>query len=274
MTDTLAAFTAEVRRADSELDLGRAALLIAAGEYADLDIDTPLALLERIAVSVAETLAPGADSRAIAHALRRRLFHDLEFRVNEDDFYDPRNSYLNDVLVRRLGIPVTLAVVYLEVARRVGLEAVGVGYPRRFLIKYHSDGEEWIVDPYLRGEEFSGAQFRSQVGERASTPETVLEYYLSAVTRRQLLSRMLMNLKGIYHNRQDYPRALRIQNYLLAITPWSFEEIRDRGILREHTGDREGALADLETYRAHAPEAEDAVVIRRLIDRLLAGDGG
>jgi regulator of sirC expression with transglutaminase-like and TPR domain len=226
-------------------------------------------MLDRIAASVAEGLSPGAEPRGIAHALRRRLFADLEFRVNEDDFYDPRNSYLNDVLMRRLGIPVTLAVVYLEVARRVGLEAAGVGYPRRFLIKYLADGEEWIVDPYLRGEEFPGSEFRSQLGERASTPEAALEYYLSAVTRRQVLSRMLLNLKGIYNNRQDYRRALRIQEYLLAITPWSFEEIRDRGILREHTGDHAGALADLETYRAHVPEAEDAAFIRRLIDRLV-----
>jgi regulator of sirC expression with transglutaminase-like and TPR domain len=273
MSDALAAFTEEVRRADSDLDLGRAALLIAHGEYPELSIATSLALLEEVAVGVAALLPPGAEPRSIAHAIRKRLFHDLEFRVNEAEFYDPRNSYLNDVLVRRLGIPVSLTVVFLEVARRVGLEAFGVSYPRRFLIKYVSDGQEWIVDPYLHGEEFSGADFRAHMAERGSTPEHVLEYYLAAVTRRQLLTRMLTNLKGIYTSRPDHERALRIQEYLLAINPWSFEEIRDRGILRERTGDRAGALADLETYRQHAPEAEDAAFIRRLIDRLAAGGG-
>jgi regulator of sirC expression with transglutaminase-like and TPR domain len=264
----LEAFAAEVRRADTDLDLGRAALLIAAGEYPDLSIDTCVALLDEIAAGVATMLPSDPSPRDVAHAVRRRLFHDLEFHGNDQDYSDPRNSYLNDVLLRRTGIPISLSTVFLEVARRVGLDAAGVSYPRHFLVKYRDGDREWILDPFHRGEELSGEELRAHLLTRRSTPEHVVDYYLSAVTRRQLLARMLNNLKIIYSQREDYPRALRIQEYVLAVNPWSFEEIRDRGILRERSGDRAGALADLETYLTHAGPAEDVPTIRQLAERL------
>ena len=271
MNSALERFAAEVRRPDAELDLGRSALLIAAGEYRDLSIGMCLALLDEIAAGVAAMLPPDAPPREIAHAVRKRLFHELEFHGNDQDYYDPRNSYLNEVLLRRTGIPISLSVVFLEVARRVGLDAAGVSYPQHFLVKYHDEGDEWIVDPFHRGEEVSVRNFRAHLLSRGTAPEHLVDYYLSAVTRRQLLTRMLNNLKGIYAQREDYPRALRIQEYLLAINPWSFDEIRDRGVLRERTGDVAGALADLETYLAHAGSAEDVSMVRRLVERLRAG---
>lgn len=272
MDSPLEAFAAEVRRADNELRLDRAALLIAAGEYADLPIEMYIARLDEIAAAV---LVPRHVSpRAIAHAVRQHLFHELGFHGNEEDYYDPRNSYLNQVLLRRTGIPISLAAVFLEVARRVGLDVAGVSYPQHFLVKYRDGDQEWIVDPFHRGAEFSGEQFRAQLAGQGHAPDHAVDYYLSAVTRRQILTRMLTNLKIIYLEREDFRRALRTQEYLVALTPWSFTDIRDRGVLRARIGDVPGALADLETYLAHAEGADDAAAVEQAIARLRAGRSG
>jgi regulator of sirC expression with transglutaminase-like and TPR domain len=270
MFDTLDAFAAEVRRSDADLDLGHAALLIAAGEYSDLSIETAGALLEEIAAGIAPYIEVGMSQRDRARVVRRRLFHDLEFRGNQEEYYDPRNSYLNQVLIRRKGIPISLATVFLEVGRRVGLEAWGVSYPVHFLVKYHDEGQEWIVDPFSRGEEIPGDHIRNGLGARGWPPEQI-DYILSGVTRRQMLTRMLVNLKQIYANAQDDVRSLRIQEFLLAINPWSFDEMRDRGLIRARLGDIPGALDDLETYVAHAGPADDAARIAEMIQRLRGG---
>lgn len=271
MNDALQAFTAEVRLSDSELRLDRAALLIAAGEYPELDIAHWLARLDEIAARVSSRLPPAAGSREVAHALRHYLFDELGFHGNEADYYDPRNSYLNDVLSRYTGIPISLSTVFLALAWRLGLEASGVSYPRHFLVKYRDGDEEWVVDPFHGGGEVAADEFRSQMVEQGLAPEHVFNYYLAAVTRRQMLTRMLTNLKAVYLHREDIQRALRIQDYLLAVSPWSFPDIRDRGMLRGQAGDVAGALADLDTYLEHNDTADDARVIRRTVERLRAG---
>src|SRR5262249_55668628 len=133
---------------------------------------------------------------------------------------------------------------------------------------YHAGGQEWIVDPVLRGEEFSGEHFRAHLATSSAAPPHLVDYHLSAATKRQTLSRMLLNLKYVYAQREDHTRALPIQEYRLALTPWAFEEIRDRGVLRARTGDRAGALVDLETYLAHAGPADDVPAMRELVERL------
>ena len=271
MNGALDGFTAEVRRPDAELRLDRAALLIAAGEYHGLDIERYVALLDEIGARALALAPAGASPRGLAGAVREHLFHDLGFRGNEEDYYDARNSYLNEVLTRRTGIPISLAAVFLEVARRVGLDAAGVSYPRHFLVKYWDGGREWIVDPFHGGEEFPVEQLREHLVRRGTMPDRVLDYHLSAVTRRQMLTRMLTNLKMVYLAAEDYERALRIQEYMLAVNPWSFRDIHDRGMLRGRTGDIPGAVEDLETYLAHTDNAEDAVAVRRLVERLRAG---
>src|SRR5687768_16355243 len=134
MSDALTLFAAEVQRPDAELNLGRAALLIAKDTYPRLDLETPLTLLDELGTGLRVDTGYGRDEQASAHAVRRRLFHDLEFRVNETDFYDPRNSFLNDVLILRRRIPISLSVVFIEVARRAGLVVEGVSFPQRFLL--------------------------------------------------------------------------------------------------------------------------------------------
>ena len=270
MNPVLEAFTAEVRRPDAELHLDRASLLIAKGEYSDLDIASWIARLDELAGGVSARIPPSARPRERAQAVRRHLFDDLGFHGNEAEYYDPRNSYLNDVLERRTGIPISLAAVFLEVARRVGLEATGVGYPRHFLVKYRDGDQEWIVDPFHGGGEVPAREIRDHLVREGATAEHVADYYLAAVTRRQMLTRMLTNLKLIYTNREDWERALRVQEYLVALAPWSFADIRDRGALRGQAGDIPGALSDLETYLEHAHDAEDAPSVRRMVDHLRA----
>jgi regulator of sirC expression with transglutaminase-like and TPR domain len=267
----LESFATEVRRPEPELDLARAALFIAAGEYRGLAVDSEIARLDAIAAAVSDASGPALSPRALAGAISRQLFDLLRFHGNQDDYYDPRNSYLNDVLARRTGIPITLSVVYLEVAWRLGLEATGVGYPGHFLVKYHDGEQEWIVDPFHGGQEFALREFRAGLTAERAAMAHVLDYYLAALTRRQLLTRILTNLKLIYHQRRDDARALRIQDYLLALSPWSLPDLRDRGVLRGRTGDTTGALADLETYLDHAEEADDAGTIRRLVALLRTG---
>ncbi len=268
--EALAAFEAEVRRTDVGPRLDRAALLIAAGEYPALDIERSLAVLDALATGIAALLPPSPTAAQIAEGIRRGLFTALGFRGNTEHYYDPRNSYLNDVLERRVGLPITLSVVYLEVARRLGLDAAGVAYPRHFLVKYHDGAGDWLVDPWHGGETVSMDRFRVRVREDGQVAENVADYHLAAVTTRQLLTRLLTNLKLVYLQQRDDPRALRILGYLLALSPWSFEDLRDRGALRARMGDLAGALADLEAYLAHAPEA-DAAQVRRLVEHLRAG---
>ncbi|MBI2760425.1 MAG: tetratricopeptide repeat protein [Chloroflexi bacterium] len=267
--ETLKLFGAEAQRPDSGLRLDRAALLIAAGEYPDLDVEEQIGRLDGLASRI--DVPPDAAPRMRARLLRRFLFEQQGFHGNREDYYDPRNSYLNDVLDRCTGIPITLAVVFIEAGRRIGLEVVGVSYPRHFLVKYRDGDTTYLLDPFNGGHEFDVADFRAEMIERGATPEHLADYYLSGVTRRQLLARMLLNLKAIYLDRRDFHRALRIQEYTIALNPWSFPDIRDRGVLRGYLGDNDGALADLETYVAHAGSESDVPATERLIARLRAG---
>lgn len=266
----LSAFEVEVRRTDVGPRLDRAALLIAAGEYPELEIERSLAVLDALAAGIRALLPSDPTPAQIAEGLRRGLFTALGFRGNTDHYYDPRNSYLNDVLERRLGLPITLSIVYLEVARRLDLDAAGVSYPRHFLVKYHDGEQDWLVDPWHGGETVSMARFRERVRAQGGIAENVADYHLAAVTHRQILTRLLTNLKLVYLQQRNDACALRIQDYLLTLSPWSFEDLRDRGALRARAGDIRGALADLEAYLDHAP-AEDAGQVRQLVQHLRAG---
>ncbi len=273
MEQHLERFRTEVRGSGDEPRLDYAALLIAAGEYPDLHTARYIADLDAMAEEVQQNTPAGATPRMLAGAIRRHLFEKLGFRGNQDDYYDPRNSYLNDVIERRTGIPISLAAVFLEVARRVGLDAAGVSYPRHFLVKYRDGAAEWLVDAFLGGEEFSADEFRDRLVRGGGADEQTASYFLAGVTRRQILARMLLNLKMIYLEREDFPRALRVQEYTLALNPWSFTDIRDRGVLRGQTGDITGALTDLETYLAHAGPSDDTATVRRMVAGLRDTEG-
>lgn len=250
--------------ADERIDLLRAALTIARTEYPDLDFEGYGARIEELARRV-KRLAPdlGDPSESIA-ALNRVLFEEEGFRGNREDYYDPRNSLLNDVLDRKLGIPITLAVVYMEVARRVGFPLVGVGMPGHFLLKHYDvDGREILIDPFNRGSILTAKDCQQRLDELYGGQMPLQPAFLMAVSRRQVLVRMLNNLRSIYLTGRNFRKALPIVDLILAIYPRSPEDVKQRAMLRWSLGQNRGALADLEDYLKMSPDASDADEIRQ-----------
>jgi regulator of sirC expression with transglutaminase-like and TPR domain len=249
---------------DERIDLVRAALTIAQTEYPDLAIDVYHGRIEELARRV-KRLVPdlGDPSESIA-ALNRVLFEEEGFRGNGEDYYDPRNSFLNDVLDRKLGIPITLAVVYMEVARRVGFPLVGVGMPGHFLLKHYDvEGREILIDPFNRGSILTAKDCQRALDEIYSGQMPLQPEFLMAVSRRQVLVRMLNNLKSIYVSGRSFRKALPIVDLILAIYPRSPDDVKQRALLRWSLGQTRGALADLDDYLKMSPDASDADEIRQ-----------
>lgn len=245
--------------------LDEAALAVAEEEYPSLDLEEYLVRLDRLGERV-RTLAPGAPRGASTlNALRRVLHEELGLRGNEVDYHDPRNSFLNDVLDRKLGIPISLSVLWIEVARRCGLGLQGVGFPGHFLAKYASPaGVEIFVDAFNGGEMLSAdecvARYRARTGGR-----DLDRRYLRGVSTRQILARMLQNLKRIYVERRDDVRAYAALDRLLVLSPGQIESLRDRGLVAARLGGGAAAARDLEAYLSRAPAAPDADEIRKVL---------
>jgi len=249
---------------DERIDLVRAALTIAQTEYPELDTNAYCLRIEDLARRV-KRLVPdlGGPSESIA-ALNRVLFEEEGFRGNAEDYYDPRNSFLNDVLDRKLGIPITLAVVYMEVALRVGFPLAGVGMPGHFLLKcYDVEGPGIIIDPFNRGSILTANDCQRCLDEIYRGQLRLQPEFLMAVSRRQVLVRMLNNLKSIYLSARNFRKALPILDLILAIYPRSPEDVKQRAMLRWSLGQTRGALADLEDYLKMSPDASDADEIRQ-----------
>jgi len=259
---------------DEQIDLARAALTIAQTEYATLDIDMYMSRIADLARAVRAHVPDLGDVSESITALNRVLFEIEAFRGNREDYYDPRNSFLNDVLDRRVGIPITLAVIYMEVARRVGFPLVGVGMPGHFLLKHYDvEGRQIIIDPFNQGSILSDAECQHRLDQIYSGQLPLQPEYLEAVTRRQILVRMLNNLRGIYVSARNFKKALPIVDLILVIYPRSPEDVKQRALLRHNQGQFRGALQDLDDYMKMSPEASDADEIRQMaasIRRVLA----
>lgn len=259
---------------DEQIDLARAALTIAQTEYPNLDIDMYMSRIDAIARDVRSHVPDVGDVSESVTALNRVMFEIEGFRGNREDYYDPRNSFLNDVLDRKVGIPITLAVVYMEVARRIGFPLVGVGMPGHFLLKHYDvEGHQIIIDPFNQGSILSDAECQHRLDEIYSGQLPLQPQFLEAVTRRQILVRMLNNLRGIYVSVRNFKKALPIVDLILAIYPRSPEDVKQRAMLRHNQGQLRGALEDLDDYMKMSPEASDADEIRQMavsIRRVLA----
>jgi regulator of sirC expression with transglutaminase-like and TPR domain len=261
-----ARFAALLERDPVPLD--EAALAIALEEYPSLDVEEYLVRLDALGRRV-RALAPSPLRAASALSALRRVLADEEgLRGNEKDYYDPRNSFLNEVLDRKLGIPISLSVVWIEVARRAGLELQGVGFPGHFLAKYASpSGPEVFVDAFNGGEMLSAeecvARYRARAGGR-----DLDRRYLAAVAPRQVLSRILQNLKRIYVERRDDVRAFAVLDRILLVSPGQIEAVRDRGLVAARLGGGASAAQDLEAYLARMPTAPDAADVRKVLSLL------
>ena len=223
-------FRQAVDRVETKIDLGKAALTIAASDYPNLDIDAYLSRIDALATSAAARLGSDAAVYRCIAAINFVLFQEHGFRGNHEHYFDPRNSFLNEVLDRRTGIPISLSVLYIEVAQRVGLSLRGVGFPGHFLVKYVGDHEEIVVDPFNQGEIVSQKSLETMLyrlygGKIAFDPDL-----LEPISKKQILKRMLNNLKIIYLRQNDLIKGLSIVDRLMVLDPASGEDIRDRGL--------------------------------------------
>ncbi|MCU1332225.1 MAG: hypothetical protein JWM08_1217 [Candidatus Angelobacter sp.] len=265
-SDIIQAFAALVRSEidDERVDLLRAALTFARVEDPQLDIERYVRHVEQLGVRVAQKIQDPDDPPQIIAALNCVLFQEEMFRGNTVDYYNPRNSFLHDVLDRRLGIPITLALVYMEVARRVRFQLFGVGMPGHFLLKHYDvDGHSILIDAFERGSIVTEEDCRQKLDSIYSGQVALQPEFLLPVTRRQMLTRMLNNLRSIYLSQRDFRRAVQIVDLILVIYPRSPEDMKQRAALRYNLNDYWGALSDFEEYVKMSPDASDAEEIRQ-----------
>jgi regulator of sirC expression with transglutaminase-like and TPR domain len=249
---------------DETIDLVRASLVIARTEYPRLDLEIYAARIEALAGRVAG-ITPDHNPQRALEALNRVLFEEVHLSGNREDYYDPRNSFLNDVLDRGLGIPITLAIVYMEVARRVGLHLSGIGLPGHFLLKHHAEnGKEALIDCFNRGDILSRQDCQSRLDEIYSGEMKMRPEFLHPITRRQILTRMLNNLKTVYLSTRNFRKALPIADLILVLYPESPEDLKQRALLRYSLGMHRLAAEDLDEYLRMSPEAPDADEIKQM----------
>jgi regulator of sirC expression with transglutaminase-like and TPR domain len=241
---------------DSAIPLAEAALILACEEYPQLEISPYLDMLDNMAEMAAQKLLPADSPVETIRKINTVLFEIFEFRGATDDYYDPRNSFFNDVLDRRIGIPITLSTVYMEVSRRLNFPIVGVGMPGHFIVKY-SGLEEFFLDPFNRGEILTRDDCRNRIQERYGDSVEFSDRMLGRVTHRQILSRMLNNLKEIYLKAHAFDKGLAIVDMMLMVDPEEIPQFRDRGLLRLQLRQFAGAAHDLEHYVRHSPAADD-----------------
>ena len=271
MTRTLesparARFAALIAREPIPLDA--AALAIASEEYPHLEEGACLARLDALAERVRRASPAPFRAASALRALREVLAEEEGLRGNADDYYDPRNSFLNEVLERRLGIPISLSVVYIEVARRAGLALHGVGVPGHFLAKYASpSGAEVFVDAFRCGEMLSADECVARFRERSGGRE-LDRRWLEPVGTRQILARMLQNLRRVYSDRKDDVSAYWVLDRILLLSPAHLGALRDRGLAAARLGGAGAAARDLEAYLSRAPEASDADEVREMLAAL------
>ena len=271
-------FRTEVERADSDVDLARAALLVAKEEYPQLSVERYLARLDQLAEHVRDRLDQESAAPIVLGELSAILFEREGLKGNRDAYYDPRNSFLNDVLDRKLGIPLTLGIIVLEVGWRVGLPLEGVGFPMHFLVRYAGTEVRLLIDPYDAGRIVFEDQAQEILDRAFGGTVRLQPSFLRTATRHDMLFRLLTNLKGIYVNTQDHARVLAVVERMLIVRPASTEDLRDRGVLLARVGRADEARAQLEEYLGRAPFAEDAARIRSLLQDLgskgVAGTAG
>jgi regulator of sirC expression with transglutaminase-like and TPR domain len=251
-----------VSRNDEDINLAEAALLYAKEEYPDLDIETYFTKINLIAEEINKNLSRGDDPNYLITEINRYLFSVAGFRGNRDDYYDPKNSFLNDVLDRKKGIPITLSVLYMEIANRLGLNLEGVGFPGHFIVRYSGTEGEILIDPFNEGRTLSQEDCQDILDRAYNGGVKFQGYMLQLSTKKQILVRMLNNLKNIYWSSKNYLKALSIVEFILLITPDSVTEIRDRGMIYYQLECFSQALLDLEKYLKIYPEAPDEKIIR------------
>ena len=232
---------------NDQIDLAKGALLIARNAYTDLDIEVYLQRLNQMAEELQSQIGREADTSEQIHHLNRYLFEAQGFAgSSQENYYDARNSYLNDVLERRIGIPITLSIVYMEVGKRIGLPLVGVGFPGHFIVK-HRDLET-VIDPFEGGQILSDEDLSERLTQLFREPVSMHPQFLQAVTNKEILARMLRNLKQIHFREEAFEKAVRTAEQITWLAPESAQDYRDLGYLYYQVNAYGKSLASFNTY--------------------------
>jgi regulator of sirC expression with transglutaminase-like and TPR domain len=260
------AYFSSLVQSDEHFPLLEAAICLAQDEYPDLDVQQVLGDVDQLLARLKRRLPSDAPALQRLRLLNQFFFRDLSFGGNLNDYYDPDNSYINAVLKTRRGIPITLAVLWLELASGLGLQADGVAFPGHFMVKVNLPKGQVVMDPFT-GQSLS----REELSERLEPLrhrsglvddfEVPMGLYLQAAAPREIIARMLRNLKEIHQSQQDWARLIAVLDRMLLVNPKSWPDYRDRGLARAAQGQPRRALSDLETYLAHAFDALDRQAI-------------
>ncbi|MBD2363959.1 SirB1 family protein [Anabaena minutissima FACHB-250] len=261
-------FYQEIQHSDEHIDLAKAALYIAKEEYPYIDIEEYLNVLDTMAEEVQERLPSSRYPLRIIQTINEYLYDDLGFDGNQSNYYDPCNSFLNDVIDQRTGIPITMALVYLEIARRIDFPMAGIGMPGHFLIRPAIPDMEIFVDAFNRGEVMFAQDCQERLNQMFQQNVTLRPEFLATVSKRQFLGRILANLKYIYLRQQQLEKSLAVVERILLLFPHATSEVRDRGLLNYQLGNYSEAKADLQKYLTITSDTEDAALIRRLLSDL------
>lgn len=268
MNEARELFEQEINQPDNQINMAAAAFYIAEEEEPELETEEYLCTIDVMAEEVNEILPTQFYPLRIIQTLNHYFYQELKLTGNTADYYDPRNSFLNHVIDRRTGIPITLSLLYLEVADRIGFPMVGIGMPGHFLIRPDFEDAGIYVDAFNQGEILFPEDCQNRISQIYGKPVELQPSFLAPVSRRQFLGRILSNLKAIYLNRGDKVRALAACERILLLFPDALGERRDRGILYYQLNRWQEARPDLEIYLINIPDAEDAAIIRLLLERI------
>ncbi len=266
----LSTFRAEVRGPNPP-SLARAALLFAREiAYPDLQPSAYLTRLDHWAQAVQWRLAPADPALTRLNRLNEFLFTELGLRGNREDYADPRNSYLNEVIARGLGLPISLSVIFLEIADRLGLPAYGIGLPGHFLVGVRVQGARQMLDPFNSGAAVTREEAARLVARTSGYTGPFQPEWLNPMPAQAILGRMLLNLRGVYIQREDWPAAIAAVEHLRVLQPDAPDHVRDLGLLHFRSGELRLAANLLEQYLIREPDAPDTVSIRQTLDAILS----
>lgn len=261
-------FYQEINQPDEQIDLAKAALCYAQAEEPDLNIQKYLSILDKIALEIKSHLPTELYPLKVIKAINFELFDGLGFQGNSKDYYDPDNSFLHKVIERKVGIPITLSVIYLAIAKRLDFPMVGIGMPGHFLIRPEFENAGIFVDSFNQGEILFEQDCQKKVSRIYQQQVEIKSSWLAPVSNKQILARMLNNLKFIYLHRREINKALAIMSGILQLFPENASEIRDRGLLYYQLNRWQEAIIDLEYFLKIAPNSEDASMIKILLEKM------
>jgi regulator of sirC expression with transglutaminase-like and TPR domain len=266
-------FSNAISGADHDVDLFGAAMIISRLGGHPIEPHRTARQLDMMAEAALAHAGPGSTPEALAHAIDYQLFTACGFRGDTQTYSDPQNSYLDLVVDRRLGIPISLSLLYMEVAQRIGLECEGVGYPGHFIVRVGGPENPMFIDPFQQGARLDREELLSRLrAHRLGGAHP--EMFLAAVTRRQILQRMLNNLLVGFREQRDLERWYSVLELMLCLEPWSANLVGERGMLHYRLGRMESALTDLEAYVSASDGPVPSRGALRLLDQLRLQQGG